>query len=75
LKLITIRNNLVFWDTGKHSKIKQHYPSGTQEDYNSFSSRNLVMGKGTELEFPEGRGGGKGEPGVPPRIKLADIIC
>jgi len=24
------------------------------------------MGKGKELEFPEGRGGGKGEPGVPP---------
>jgi hypothetical protein len=47
----------------------QHYPPGTQEDYNSFSSRNLVMGKGTELEFPEGRGGGKGaasSPGVPP---------
>jgi hypothetical protein len=44
----------------------QHYPPGTQEDYNSFSSRNLVMGKGTELEFPEGRGGGKGEPCVPP---------
>jgi len=26
-----------------------------------------MMGKGTELEFPEGRGGGKGEPTVPPR--------
>jgi hypothetical protein len=38
----------------------QHYPPGTQEYYNSFSSRNLVMGKGKELEFPEGRGGGKG---------------
>jgi hypothetical protein len=25
------------------------------------------MGKGKELEFPEGRGGGKGEPGVPSR--------
>jgi len=24
------------------------------------------MGKGKELEFPEGRGGGKGEPWVPP---------
>jgi hypothetical protein len=45
----------------------QHYSPGTQEDYNSFSSRNLMMGKGTELEFPEGRGGGKGEPTVPPR--------
>jgi hypothetical protein len=48
--------------------IVQHYPPGTQEDYNSFSSRNLIMGKGKELEFPEGRGGGKGEPMVPPNI-------
>jgi len=50
---------------------QHHYPPGTQEDYNSFSSKNLVMGKGTELEFPEGRGGGKGQqrsPGVPPTI-------
>jgi hypothetical protein len=38
----------------------QHYPPGTQEDYNSFSSSNLIMGKGKELEFPEGWGGGKG---------------
>jgi glutaredoxin len=44
----------------------QHYPPGTQENYNSFYSRNLIMGKGKELEFPEGRGGGKGEPPVPP---------
>jgi len=40
--------------------IVQHYPPGTQENYNSFSSRNLITGKGKELEFPEGRGGGKG---------------
>jgi len=26
------------------------------------------MGKGKELEFPEGPGGGKGEPGVPPTL-------
>jgi hypothetical protein len=26
------------------------------------------MGKGKELEFPEGRGGGKGEPPVPPKF-------
>jgi len=38
----------------------QHYPPGTQEDYNSFYSRNLMMGKGKELEFPEGRGGCQG---------------
>jgi hypothetical protein len=38
----------------------QHYPPGTQEDNNSFSSRNLAMGKGKELEFPEGRGGCQG---------------
>jgi hypothetical protein len=42
------------------SQIKdQHYPPGTQENYNSFSSRNLIMGKGKGLEFPEGWGGGR----------------
>jgi len=30
-----------------------------------------MMEKGKELQFPEGRGGGKGEPGVPP---MADYI-
>jgi len=40
----------------------QHYPPGTQKNYNNFSSRNLIMGKGKELEFPEGLGG------VPPTI-------
>jgi len=40
--------------------IAQHYPPGTQEDDNSFSSRNLIMGKGKELKFPEGRGGCQG---------------
>jgi hypothetical protein len=44
----------------------QHYPPRTQENYKIFSSSNLIMGKGKELEFPEGWGGGKGEPGVPP---------
>ena len=44
----------------------QHYPPGTRENYNSVSSRNLIMKNGKELEFPEGRGGGKGEPVVPP---------
>ena len=48
------------------SYSNQHYPPGTQKNYNSFSSRNLIIGKGKELEFPEGQGGGKGEPGVPP---------
>ena len=50
------------------SKIIQHYPPGTQENYSKFPSRNLMMKKGTESEFPEGLGGGKGEPGVPPKI-------
>ena len=44
----------------------QQYPQGIQEKYNSFSSRNPITEKGKELEFPEGAGGGKGEPGVPP---------
>jgi hypothetical protein len=34
----------------------QHYPPGTQEIYNSFSSRNLMMKNGNELESSEGRG-------------------
>jgi hypothetical protein len=29
------------------------------------------MGKGKELEFPEGWGGGKGEPGVPPILQTS----
>jgi hypothetical protein len=49
--------------------VRQHYPPGTQESYNSFSLRNLKMGKGKELESPEGWGGGKGEPGVPPKVR------
>ena len=48
--------------------LNQHYPPGTQENYNSFLSRDLITGKGKELEFPEGQGGGKGEPGVPPTL-------
>jgi len=39
----------------------QHYPSGTQKNYNSFASRNLMMGKGEELEFPEGPEGPEGQ--------------
>jgi hypothetical protein len=50
-----------------YSQNRQHYPPGTQENDNSFSLRNLFIGKGKELEFPQGRGGGKGEPGVPPK--------
>ena len=38
----------------------QHHPPGTQENHNNFPSRNLIMEKGKESEFPEGRGGGKG---------------
>jgi hypothetical protein len=48
------------------TSFHQHYPPGTQEIYSNFPSRNLMMEKGKESEFPEGRGGGKGEPGVPP---------
>jgi len=45
----------------------QQYPPGTQKNYNSFSSRDLMMEKGKELEFSRRAGGGKGEPGVPPK--------
>jgi hypothetical protein len=53
----------------------QHYPPGTQENYNSFSSRNLIMGKGKELEFPEGWGGCQGEPPVPPKNITILYFC
>jgi hypothetical protein len=43
----------------------QYYPTGTHKNYNSFSSRNLMVGKGKELEYPEQLGEGKGEPGFP----------
>jgi hypothetical protein len=46
----------------------QQYPPGTQENNNSFESRDLMMEKDKELKSPEGRGRGKGEPGVPPNI-------
>jgi hypothetical protein len=41
-------------------KVIQHYPPGTQEIYNSFSSRNFMMKNSNELESSEARGGGKG---------------
>jgi len=34
----------------------EHYPPETQEIYNSFSSRNLIMKNGNELESFKGRG-------------------
>jgi hypothetical protein len=41
-------------------KMDQHYPLGTQENNNSFESRNLMMEKGKELECTRRAGGGKG---------------
>jgi len=58
--------------------LNQHYPPGTQEDYNSFSSRNLMMGKDKELEFPEGWGGCQGsatQPPVPPKNITIMYFC
>ena len=43
--------------------LYQQYPPGTQENYNSFSSRNPIKEKGMELKYPEGAGGGKGYRG------------
>ena len=43
----------------------QQYPLGTQEKYNSFP----VMKDDVKTVVNERRGGGKGEPGVPPTLK------
>ena len=51
----------------------QHHPPGTQENYNSFSPRNLIVEKGNKLKCPEGPGGGKGEPGVSPRFSHQNL--
>jgi hypothetical protein len=47
---------------GRNRKVKvfQHYPLGTQENYNSFSLRNLMMGKGKKLESLKGGNGVRG---------------
>jgi len=54
--------------------MDQYCPPITQENCSNFRSRNIIVEKGKVLQFPEGRGGGKGmeilriseEPGVPP---------
>ena len=46
--------------------LEQHYPPGTQEKNNSFQSRIHMMEDGMKTGITERRGGGKGEPGVPP---------
>jgi hypothetical protein len=56
----TKKQRKILRSSRKRGGTAQHYPPGTQENFNSFSSRNLIMGKGKELESPEGRGGGKG---------------
>jgi hypothetical protein len=52
---------------------EQHSPRGTEKNYNSFSSKNLMIEKGKELEFSEGLGDGEGEPEVPPIPE--DMLC
>jgi hypothetical protein len=47
-------------------EFKQHVPPETQENYNSFSSGNSITEKAKEIIQP---GGGKGEPGIPPKFK------
>jgi hypothetical protein len=73
---ISFYNEIEYADTSilTHDiSTQQHYPPGTQENYNSFLSRDLVMRKGKELEFHEGPGGGKGEPGVPPTTQVQPL--
>ena len=49
-----------------HNTSNQYYPPGTQKNYSGFFVKKSYDGKGKKSEFPEGRGGGKGEPGVLP---------
>ena len=67
--------NVLWSGLNKLRAFDKQYPPGTQENYNSFSSRNPITGKGKELECPEGAGGGKGEPGVPPAFDKTDGQC
>jgi Eukaryotic-type carbonic anhydrase len=48
--------------------IGQHVPPGTQEGFLIKTKENFVTAKAKEIIQPEGPGGGKGEPGVPPTI-------
>jgi hypothetical protein len=43
--------------------LDQHYPPGTQKNYNSFASINIMMDN--ELEFPNVREGVRGNRGFP----------
>ena len=46
----------------------QQYPPGTQEKNNSFQEIIPMMKDGMKTGITERPGGGKGEPGVPPRL-------
>jgi hypothetical protein len=50
-------------------KTKQHYPPGTQESYNSFSLRNLMIGKVRNWNPRRAGRGQQRSPGVPPKTK------
>jgi uncharacterized protein YajQ (UPF0234 family) len=52
----------------------QQYPPGTPEKYNSFQSRIPVIEDGMKTGITERRGGGKGEPPVPPNITIKEEI-
>jgi hypothetical protein len=65
-------------------RVAQHYPPETQENYDNFLPRDVVMGNGKELEFPEGSGGLESasrilmkdshDLGVPPAPRVALCI-
>jgi hypothetical protein len=56
LSLIEMANRQLKRDLSNAPISNQQYPPGTQEKYNSFLSRDLMMGKGKELELPERSG-------------------
>jgi len=61
-----------FTTTSGISEISQHYPPGTQENNNSFESRDLIMEKGKELECTRRAGSVKLIPMKGSGISFAD---
>jgi hypothetical protein len=73
-KIVEKRKGSRWHNTERTGREGQHYPPGTQEKYNSFHSRISMMKDDVKTGVTERRGGGKGEPGVPPREGMTSIL-